>query len=500
MALLSTLHGASGRAARFRLALALAACGGGGALALARLSRAMRASQLEQRALAAAAVPPSAAGKAAGGAGASGSGRVAVDGRFARRLVAILRICIPGLVSREAALVLLQGVLLLSRTLLSDTIAQIEGLCGEKVTGQDWDGFRIVLGRFAMIAVPASLVNAALKATQILIQLAFRKRLTSYLHKLYMANRAYYSASVLGGLGHADQRLTDDVEKFCEAVSELYAQTFKPLLDVILFTRSLSSIIGYKGQLILHTYFIVIGALLRVTSPPLGLMAAQYSGLNGAFRAAHSRIAVSAEEIAFNDPPAGRAEMQALNQRLERMIRHSRLTAFQRFVQSSFDGYVTKYTASVIGLVVFALPLYLTPESKRGNTNEIAGRYIRTMRLMMQSASAMSALVLVHKRVSTVAGYTARVSELLEQVRALGMPNGRLTSFQRAQSLVQRGNSQSSKTIADICVAKPAKSLNGKHIKLEDVTVWAPDGTLLVKDMNIHVPPGTSVIIEGMNV
>jgi ABC-type uncharacterized transport system fused permease/ATPase subunit len=168
-------------------------------------------------------------------------------------------------------------------------------------------------------------------------------------------------------------------------------------------------------------------------------------------------------------------------------------------VQSSFDGYVTKYTASIIGLSIFALPLYLTPKTKRGSTDQIAGRYIRTMRLMMQSASAMSALVLVHKRVSTVAGYTARVSELLEQVRELGKPNGRLTSFQRAQSLVQQSSHHPGGSIAEICATKPAKSRNGADIKLEDVSVWSPDGTLLVKDLNIHVPPGASVICEGPN-
>lgn len=40
-------------------------------------------------------------------------------------------------------------------------------------------------------------------------------------------HRAYYAASTLGGLTHADQRITEDVEKFCYSISELYAHTFK---------------------------------------------------------------------------------------------------------------------------------------------------------------------------------------------------------------------------------------------------------------------------------
>lgn len=326
--------------ARLRRAVILAVTGGGGALALHKLRRVMRAQRRVQATLAASA-DAEASGKSDSS---SRSPRVAVDGRFVKRLLSILKICVPGIASPEAGLVILQGLLLLSRTLLSDYIARLEGICGEKVTAQDWVAFRTVVKKFAAVAFPASVVNAALKAVQIVIQLAFRQRLTSYLHKVYMENRAYYSASVLGGIAHADQRLTDDVEKFCETIAELYSRTFKPALDVIFFTRSLSRIIGYKGQAFLYSYFIIIGAVLRALSPPLGLMTAQYSSLNGDFRAAHSRVASSAEEIAFNDPPAGRAEMQALNNRLNRMVSHSRCTAFLRFIQSSVDGYATKYT------------------------------------------------------------------------------------------------------------------------------------------------------------
>lgn len=187
------------------------------------------------------------------------------------------------------------------------------------------------------------------------IKLAFMRRLTHHLHAAYTSHHAYYSASTLGGacgagwpaaacmacwrpnahaglpaveppghhtlqgnnarqtaaapgpagLTHADQRITEDVERFahtvCEqclgcragptanspacavtarsasvppslfpapskpgacfptsfsssplAAAELYSYTFKPLLDVVLFTRSLSRVMGYKRQFALY--------------------------------------------------------------------------------------------------------------------------------------------------------------------------------------------------------------------------------------------------------
>ena len=40
-----------------------------------------------------------------------------------------------------------------------------------------------------------------------------------------------------------------------------------------------------------------------------------------------------AEEVAYNDPPSGAAEQLILNQHLYRLLRHNKLSAFQRFVQ-----------------------------------------------------------------------------------------------------------------------------------------------------------------------
>ncbi len=489
---------------RFLAALLLGGCG---TVALTHLRRYLRLLRKEQRVLSDEAAPQ----------GMSRTDSVrrptpAVDGRFVRRLIEILRICIPGVFSVEGRLVFLQGLLLGARTLLSDRIAALEGSCAANVTALNWLGFRATLIAFATTAIPAAIVNSGLKAMQLALRLAMRKRLTSYLHRLYMTHRAYYSASALGGLDHAEQRLTEDVDKFCETLSELYSKTLKPMMDLLVFSRSLSRLIGYRGQAIIYSYFIIVGAFLRRISPPLAKLTAQYSSLDGAFRKAHARISACAEQVAFNDPPAGRAEMRSLNKRLDNMIRHSRLTAVQRFIQQCIDGYLVKYTASVIGLLVHAAPLYLTPPTN-SSTHELAGQYVNSMRLMMQAASAMGELVMSYKRILSLAGHTARVSELMEQVRELGKPQGHLTAFRRVQGRVIDSSDEKMSggtkpngfiepqydQITEFArAAVPARKC-GPSIKLETVSLWSPDGTMLVRELNMEVTEGRSVIIVGPN-
>lgn len=491
---------------RSRVALALLLAGSGATLTIARLKSLLNHCRIQQRALVASALGTSALATAQK----RPSSRLSpVDRRFATRLLAILQVCVPGPLTREAGLVFVQGLLLCSRTLLSDRISRLEGVCAANVTAQNWPGFRRVLLSFALNAIPAAIVNSALKAMQILVQLAFRKRLTQFLHKSYLGNRAYYAASVFSGLSHPDQRITEDVDKFCETTAELYSHTFKPLLDVLVFSRSLAQIIGYKGQLGLYTYFVVVGVFLRRISPPLGSMTAEYSSLSADLRSAHHRIATSAEEVAFNDPPAGRTEMISLNQRLDRMICHSRYTVVQRFIQQCVDGYLVKYTASIIGLVIFAVPLYYNQknQSQKLATNIIAGQYVNAMRLMMQTSAAMGQLVLVYKRVNTLAGHTARVSELIEKVVELGKPRGHLEAFRRIQDRVSDANAEDGVREADTARSKisevahnfPPRRMNGKYIKLENVSMWSPDGSPLVQELNFELLEGNSVIVLGPN-
>lgn len=55
------------------------------------------------------------------------------------------------------------------------------------------------------------------------------------------------------------------------------------------------------------------------------------------------RLVAHAEEVAYNDPPSGLAERLILNQHLFRLLRHNRLSAFQRFVQQVLIPLPTLY-------------------------------------------------------------------------------------------------------------------------------------------------------------
>lgn len=207
-------------------------------------------------------------------------------------------------------------------------------------------------------------------------------------------------------LGAADLSTTAALLTFWQ--TPVRGCALQPLLDVLMFSRSLARIMGWRGQFMLYGYYLASALGLRALSPPLALITAQETSLSGAFRSAHQvyflslaaaplayplwlwkcliccraplaslsapsfrimpsrgckrvspssckdpcracqpamrlkagepravvqRLVSNAEEVAFNDPPGGAAERLILNQHLSRLIRHSRLSALQRFFQ-----------------------------------------------------------------------------------------------------------------------------------------------------------------------
>lgn len=441
--------------------------------------------------------------------------KVDVDGVFLKRLVRILKICLPHPLSRSAMLVYLQTALLLYRTSVTNHLTHVEGKVAEDIVGQNFKEFRKSIIGFMAFCVPASFLNAGMKYCQTQIGLSFRERLTKHLQAKYLHNRAYYTASVLGGMRSADQRITDDVEKFCTSIAELYGYTLKPVVDIVIFTKVLTKLIGVKGQAALYGHFILSSIVLRAISPPLSLIVSIESALSGSYRSAHARVINHAEEIAYNDPPGGEAENAILTTAFKKLARHVDTTAGQKFWHSIADNYLLKYSASTMSLVTFTSVYsggfrnffkFLVSGDERTLTRHgedslaLTNKYIRTVRLLRNNVEAMSNLVLVYKRVTTVAGHTSRVSELLEQVNHLAK-EGPSSIFAEGAAKRMAIKHQAGGKAAEVDTAPPPPPLRtgGDAISFDRVTIASPDGTTLVRELTFSVELGKSVLLTGPN-
>lgn len=118
----------------------------------------------------------------------------------------------------------------------------------------------------------------------------------------------------------ADQFITTDVNRFCDTLSSLYSNVSKPTLDLILFNIQLGRSIGAKGSMGLLVSYVLTAFTLRKVTPAFGKLAAVEAKLEGDFRAAHSRLIINSEEIAFYG--GAKVEKDIITRAYLRLIKH----------------------------------------------------------------------------------------------------------------------------------------------------------------------------------
>jgi ATP-binding cassette subfamily D (ALD) long-chain fatty acid import protein len=120
---------------------------------------------------------------------------------FFERLWKLLKIVIPGFRSKEFLLLLLHSFFLVLRTILSVYVAALDGkIVSDLVQGKGKE-FLLGIVYWMAVALPATYTNSMLTFMQSKLSIAFRTRLTNYIHQRYLADAMFYK------VGNLDDRI-----------------------------------------------------------------------------------------------------------------------------------------------------------------------------------------------------------------------------------------------------------------------------------------------------
>jgi len=189
-----------------------------------------------------------------------------------------------------------------------------------------------------------------------------------------------------------------------------------------------------------------------------------------------------------------------------------------------------KYWASIVGYAVMASPMLFGTGSSDRSATELTNDYIRNSSYLMGLASAVGQLVLVGNKITSLAGNTSRVSELLEMVRYLDkvgnepfevkeeshavLAEQEKEQFEKSSEnekeflaqwrekndrLRQKLRSDDSSRSRITASNKGGKVVLGNKIEFDHVDIVSPEGKLLVRDLCFEVPPGRNVMVTGPN-
>lgn len=527
-------------AGRRRVA-AVAALGASVAAAAYMRSRASaRAAVKEQRAektaaLAAAAAATATATADTGKAAVDAKGRpkrakVAVDREFVRRLRKLLRIVLPGLWSKEGGLVVAHSAFLALRTFITIYVSRLDGAIVKAIVDRRAQVFFFRLLRWLAVAVPATYCNSMLRYLEGKIAMAFRTRLTEHSYALYMRNETYYRVlSVDSRMENPDQCLVEDVDKFTSHLSHLYSQMAKPIFDLLLISYQLFSLArrrtGESGGLKIHLPWmigtvVVAGtfSLLRWATPPFGRMVAKEGELYGNLRAVHARLITHSEEVAMYT--GEKIEESALRRAYSALVKHKNLIMRVRVPFTVLEQFLLKYVWSSAGLCMIAIPALLQQTdadaaavattaaaatgtgdadggvsllhdrdlSSDGTGDESISRrtqdFVTAKSMLVSVADAFERLMSSFKDVQELAGYTARVYDMLHVF-------GEVSAGRFVKASSDAG--------ADM-LGRAGEVVEGAdEVRFEHVPIVTPAGDVLVRDMSISIARGQHVLISGPN-
>ncbi|KAJ4476647.1 adrenoleukodystrophy protein [Lentinula aciculospora] len=424
-----------------------------------------------------------------------GEPRVAVDALFYQRLRHILRIVIPNIRSKEALMLVMHSTLLISRTAISLYVAALDGkIVASLVRAKPLD-FALNIIRWLLVAIPATWTNSWLSYIQSKLAIAYRTRLTDLVMKEYLGGKnetglegkVYYKLSNLDDrIKNPDQMITHDIQRFSASLAAIYSNLAKPVLDVILYNYQLSQNVGAEGLIGLTILVQLSAALLRSMTPPFGSYTALSAQLAGALRHSHSRLAEFAEEIAFMR--GEETEKMLVEREYATVILHEQKVLRRRWWFGCVEEGIVKWLWGSFGLVLCAIPVFF---KLPGAANiDLGGRTegFVTNRRLLAFIDAFGRVMYSYKDLSELAGYTARVSALLET-----MEDVKKGKFEKA-------------LVSSASTEENAKILQGRgeviisdDIQFENVPIVTPNGDILVRSLSFKIQHGQHLLIVGPN-
>lgn len=280
-------------------------------------------------------------------------------------------------------------------------------------------------------------------------------------------NQAYYKTQyVYNQLDNPDQRIQQDVQSYVSSSISFATGVISAVVSIVAFTIILWGLAGpmtLAGITISHAmvYFVFMYVLVtsvfafKIGRPLINLNFAN-ERLTANYRYSLIRIKEYAESIAFFR--GEKMEKSVLFQQFDRIIQNVWQMVFRTLKLSGFNFVVSQ--VSVIFPFIIQASRYFSKQIELGDLIQTAQAF----------GKVQSALSFFRNSYDDFAGYRAVLD--------------RLTGFHTA---IEQANQTSN------IVIQPTETA----VEFENLTVNKPTGEALIKNLNLHLPQGSSLLIKG---
>lgn len=292
------------------------------------------------------------------------------------------------------------------------------------------------------------------------LSLVWRRWLSQHLISRYFANRAYYKISSDPNIDNPDERLTQDVETFCNSAVGLSIAVLDAFITVVSFVGVLYTISAMLTFVVI--VYSLFGCFLTLyIGRRLVDLQFQHTKLEADLRYVMTDVRRDVESIAFYGGER-RAKLQVFRAVKDAIGNLELMMILNRnlgFFTTNYNALVVLIPAAVIA------PLYFAGDMQFGDIT----------RAGMAFAQVFGGMTLIIGQFSGISAFTANVN--------------RLGSFLESMD-----------ALAGKCSlpCKEIELIESDRLALTNVSVLSPDATrTLISSLTVSVPAGSSLLITG---
>lgn len=336
---------------------------------------------------------------------------------------------------------------------------------------KDFGAFQHQLLRFCYIAAAFIIVSVYQTYLQQMLRIRWRRWLTDRYIGRWTAHRSYYRLQIAGsGTDNPDQRIAQDIDGYIGSTLALSLGLLNAVVTLASFTLilwNLSGSIAVWGVEI-HGYMLWVAiayaiagtALVHLIGRPLIGLNFRQQQYEANFRYALVRLRENAEGVALYGGEA--REAHGLAQRFADVLGNWWGIMRQ---QKRLNWFSYGYSqAAVVFPFLVASPRYFSGAIQLGGLVQISSAFGR-----------------VQESLSWFVGVYADVAQWKATV-------DRLTTFEKSlEAIAREGQGEVVRGLS------PA----GSGVSIEGLNLWLPDGTHLLRDLSIDLPPGSRTLVTG---
>ncbi|KAK9820297.1 hypothetical protein WJX72_008694 [[Myrmecia] bisecta] len=375
--------------------------------------------------------------------------------------------------------VVLLFALAICRTAISNRLARLQGYLFRASFLKKIPLFTRNLMENVMLCLVAASIESTAKTLLAHTELNWRQKLTGRIHKPYFDNMTYYKLSYVDRrISNPEQRVCEDIPKFCEGLSSLTREWINAVIDAAFYSYQLRDYTKTdKYTLAIVAYVVGAGVFTAVFAPNFGKLFKRQQANEGSYRHLHSRLRANAESVAFYG--GIEKEGQLINNNFKDLVKHQARLLSTQWKFGIWQDFSMKYLGATVAVVLIIGPFFsghLRPDDNvMGRAQMLSNMRYHTS-VVISLFAALGTLGASSRRLMKLGAYADRIVELEDTVKE-----------------VSRGST--GKEIAAQGVSLPSEN----EIAFENAMVVTPADATLVKDLTVRVPAGTNLLVTGPN-